>query len=62
MCSSGTGQVRAAIACTKWYSLGITYERYGAWVNRWQTSMARCNTGETPKVTNGRVWHWYEGR
>lgn len=61
-CTSGTGQVRAAIGCTKWWSGTYVWTRYGPWVGRNSTSQAKCGATETPRVTNGRVWHWYERR
>ena len=60
--SGGHTQVRAAIGCTKIITGGYVWTRYGSWVGQNQTSQAACNWDETPKVTNGRVWHWYEGR
>lgn len=61
-CVSGTGQVRAAIGCTKWWSGGYVWTHYGPWVGRGSTSQAACSWSENPKMTNGRAWHWYEGR
>lgn len=62
VCTSGTGEIRAAIGCTKWITGTYVYTRYGAWVGRGQVSQARCQWGETPRVTNNRVWHWIEYR
>jgi hypothetical protein len=61
-CSYGPGQVRAAIGCTKWYTGGYVWTRYGAWVGPNTPSQAQCRWDEQPKVTNGRIWHWYEQR
>ena len=62
ICTQDTGQVWAAIGCTKWWSSSCVWVRYGAWVGRSQVSSARCKWDEQPRITNGRVWHWYEGR
>lgn len=61
-CTSGSGQVRAAIGCKKWWSGGYVWTRYGPWVGRGSSSLAQCRLSETPKVSHGRVWHWYESR
>jgi hypothetical protein len=60
--SGGRTQVRAAIGCTKWWSGGYVWTRYGPWVGVNETSQAACAWDETPKVSNGRVWYWSESR
>jgi hypothetical protein len=61
-CSYGPGEVRAAIGCTKWFTGTYVYTRYGPWVGPNQPSQAQCRWDEQPRVTNGRIWHWYEQR
>lgn len=62
VCSYGTGEIRAAIGCTKWITGSYVHTRYGLWVGRNQVSQAKCRWDETPKRTNNNVWHWIEYR
>ncbi|WP_202564024.1 hypothetical protein [Agreia sp. COWG] len=46
VCGSGTGQVRAWVACKSVISLGYTFNRVGSWANAGTPSVAKCGIGE----------------
>lgn len=46
VCGSGTGQVRAWVACKSVASLGYTFNRVGNWANAGSVSVAKCGFGE----------------
>lgn len=55
-CTEGGGSpyVRAAVGCTKWYTGGYAWTRYGPWVGQDGISVARCGALE------GLKYSWFE--
>jgi hypothetical protein len=52
-CNSGTGQVRAWVACKAPWTFGYTYSRMGEWVGRGQVSVASCEFGASSQGYGG---------